>query len=436
MNRHSRILAVLTACCLAAGALAGCSGAQNLVFDAGEQSAQPETRLTFFGFKYEAINVMAIEDALHGYMDAHPDVTISYDGIKSPEYFDVLAKRMQTGNGDDILMVDHERVLELGAQGRLADLSDLSTLENFSDLAKSQIGAGGSILYLPTSISAFGLYCNTTLLKAYGQPIPENLAQFEAVCDFFVAQGITPIVANNDISLKTVALGKALLPLYQLPDPQERLDRFNSGQEDLAEALRPGFELVERMIDRRWVDAPRTLDTAKTRDDLTLFAQGAQPFMLTGAWATPRLRELEPDFDFEVRPYPILEDGSVLVINIDTRMSVNADSPNVEQAKHFVEYLTDSDVLWRFVDSQGSFSPLKDNRLAEDKAIQALSPYLHNGRSVIGADDNLQLPIWDFSRQCAVGMLEGDDAQAAVARMRLLIDAWRNEGAGGSNHAG
>ena len=91
-------------------------------------------------------------------MDEHPDITISYDGIKSPEYFDILERRLNTGNGDDIIMVDHERVLELGSQGLLADLSELSTLDDFNSLAKSQIFANETVDYLPTSISAFGLY--------------------------------------------------------------------------------------------------------------------------------------------------------------------------------------------------------------------------------------------------------------------------------------
>ena len=91
------------------------------------------------------------------------------------------------------------------------------------------------------------------------------------------------------------------------------------------------------MLRRGWIDADEALNTAKTKDDLALFAAGERPFMLTGVWAVPRLRELEPDFSFEVRPYPILDDGSVLVINIDTRVSVNADSPHVEKAKEFVE---------------------------------------------------------------------------------------------------
>lgn len=397
---------------------------ENIVFKDESQAQKPQVSLTFFGYKYEALNVMAIEDALHGFMDRYPEITISYDGIKSPEYFDVLEKRLSSGNGDDIFMVDHERVLELQEKGVLADLSDLSTIDSFSDLAKSQMRADGVIDYLPTSISAFGLYCNLDLLKAHGQKAPENLDEFRAVCDYFAAQGITPIIANNDISLKTVALARALLPYYQDGNSAQALERFNSGQEDLAEALRPGFALVEEMLERGWINRAEALKTAKTKDDLVLFAKGEQPFMLTGAWAVPRVRDLDPKFEFEVLPYPIMEDGGVLVLNVDTRVCVRADSPNLEEAKQFVEYLTQSSVMWEFVNSQSSFSPLDENRLAEDKAIQSIGPYLTNGRSILGSDDNLRFPIWDMSRQCVVGMLEGDSADAAVTRMGELIKQW------------
>ncbi|WP_262397671.1 ABC transporter substrate-binding protein [Zongyangia hominis] len=375
--------------------LAGCAGepGRNIVIEKDPLAAS-QAKLTFFGYKYEALNVTAIEDSLHRFMDSHPEITISYDGIKSPEYFDVLEKRMATGNGNDIFMVDHARMLELGRRGKLADLSDLSTLENFSDLARSQMGADGTIDYVPTSISAFGLYCNLDLLKKHGQKVPENLSELEAVCDYFVGKGITPIVANNDISLKTVAIAKSLLPIYQHEDPSALLAQFNNGTADLAETLRPGFALVEQMLARGWIDSEEALATAKTKDDLTLFAGGERPFMLTGAWAVPRVRDLAPKLDFTVQPYPILEDGSVLVINVDTRVSINADSAHVKEAKQFLEYITQPDAMWKFVNSQSSFSPLKENRLAEDKAVQPIGPYLSNGRSVLGSDDNLQIPIY------------------------------------------
>lgn len=428
MTKLKFILANILILTLTAGTLAACAcnRGENIIYDNGQTNPSAPVNLTFFGFKYEALNVMAIEDSLHSFMNEYPDISISYDGIKSPGYFDVLNKRLATGNGDDIFMVDHERVLELGRQGKLADLSSLSTLDNFSDLAMGQMTASGTIHYLPTTISAFGLYCNQDLLKQHGQKIPENLAELEEVCDYFVSRGITPIVANNDISLKTIAIAKAMLPFYQQKDAVGSISSLNYDQDSLIKALYSGFQLVDHMLDSGWVDREEALNTAKTKDDLNLFAKGDRPFMLTGAWAVQRLRDLNPDLNFEVRPYPIMEDGCVLVINMDTRISIRADSSHMEEAIKFVEYLTQNEPMLEFVNNQSSFSPLKENQLAEEKAVRSIGPYLTNGRSVIGSDDNLDFPIWDMSRQCIVGMLKGGNAGDAIADMEKLLNEWSN----------
>ena len=170
------------------GILSGCAkqqGENRILYQAQEPTA-PETELTFFGFKYEALNVKAIENALHGFMDEYPDINISYDGIKSPTYFDVLEKRLDTGNGDDIIMVDHARALELEKQNRLADLSDLSTLDQFSDLAKSQMAAAGEICYCLLYTSGrnpqyvpFGI----GIYRIYGRNDRDNIKLHPVRCD-------------------------------------------------------------------------------------------------------------------------------------------------------------------------------------------------------------------------------------------------------------
>lgn len=401
---------------------------QELNYKESQISSSPETTLTFFGYKYEALSVQAIETSLHDYMNLLPEITITYESIKGTAYYDALLKRVANGYTDDIFMVDQASTKELAQQGVLADLSDLSTIDNFNELAKSQMIMNGEIRYVPTSISAFGLYCNEELLEKHHQKIPQNLEEFKAVCSYFVEKGITPIVANNDISLKTIVLAKRLFDVYQDENPQEMIKQFNTGERDLTKQLEPGFALVEMMIDKQYIDTNEALNTKKTQDDLEIFAKGERPFMLTGAWAATRLKDLNPNLSFSVYPYPILEDGSVMVVNIDTRVAVNAKGEHVEEAKAFVEYITQKDVMRDFAKSIDSFIPCNDKQDLHNPAIEPMEAYMQNKRSVIGSDDNLIYPIWNLTRESVVDMLKGKSREETLKQLDEKLQKVREEG--------
>lgn len=408
--------AVGAASLLGALALPGCSPSRNIVVDAPPAESDIDTKLTFFGFKYEPLNVTAIETTLRRYMDEHPNVSISYEGIKSRPYYAALDKRLSTGNGDDIFMVDHDTSLVYAEKGYLADLSDLPTISTFGELALSQMRASGTVRYVPTSISAFGLFCNLALLKERGLAVPRTLSEFERACDVFVEEGMVPVVANNDISLKTLVIARGMASVYQAESIGEAVRPFVDDPAALAAQLRPGLDVVERLIARGYVDAAEALQTEKTADDLDLFAAGDRPFMLTGAWAAVRVRDMAPDLDFEVYPYPILDEGSTLVVNVDTRVSVNANSPDVEAAKEFVAAFTRPEAIELFANSQCSFSPLAASFQPEEQSVAPLADAFKE-RAVIGSDDNINLPVWGATRKTVVALLEGATAEEAEAQL-------------------
>lgn len=283
MRKRKRLLILLVAGWIA---LAGCSGKNEVVdFELPEEA---EHTLSFFGNKHEAANVKVIEDILNGYMEEKSEVMITYESLKGKEYYQALRDRAETGRLDDIFMVDHDTVLELSGNGYLADLSSVVEKSSFSQNMLSQMQSeDGNIYWVPTTVSAFGLYCNLDLLKKHGQSVPTNLGEWEAVCDYFISQNITPVIANNDISLKTLAIAKGFYPLYARRGQQEAFDRLNSGQDALSAYLEEGFSLAKTFCDRGYIDAARALTTEKTSDDLEQFAAGEAPFMLTGVWARP-----------------------------------------------------------------------------------------------------------------------------------------------------
>ena len=397
---------------LSAALLSGC-GAGNQVVDYGKTQEEPVT-ITFFGNKYETENVIVIEEIITGFMKENPDVRVSYESLKGTEYYDALSKRMEAGKGDDIFMVNHDAVLELRDKGQLADLSAVSTLSNYTESMLSQMEDDGEIYSLPTTVSVFGLYCNIDLLKEHKQKIPENLGEWEDTCGYFLSRGITPVIANNDISLKTLAIGRGFYDVYQEKRQAEVFERLNSGQEPVSRYLEPGFSLAEELITKGYVDAGKTLTTMKTSDDLEEFIKGVSPFLLTGAWAVGRVKGMEPDFTFQVVPYPVLDEGNLVVINADTRLSINADSDYPEEAVRFVEYFTRPENIQKFADQQSSLSPLKNGASSSVDEIAPLISCYQEGRTVIGADGFLELPIWSLTAEVSQKLLSGEPLKAVM----------------------
>ena len=222
------------------------------------------TTITFFGNKYEPENVTVIEEILSDFMKENPGIRVSYESLKGNEYYEALGKRFDAGKGDDVFMVNHDVLLEMQSRGQLVDLSGLKTIQDYSDRMLRQMVEHGKIYWVPTTVSGFGLYCNKKLLKEHKQKLPENLQEWRQVCSYFKEQGITPVIANNDISLKTLAIGRSFYSAYQENREDEMFRHLNEGKEQLSFCMTPGFSLVKEFIDNGYVDAGKALETRKT----------------------------------------------------------------------------------------------------------------------------------------------------------------------------
>lgn len=415
----------LSACMLILTFAAGCGqkSQDSQIFLYDSEKKQENTALTVFGFKADTLNLLSIENTLHSFMEENPGITITYEGIKGTSYWDALDRRASYGVLDDIFMVDHDTVLEYGNQGLLADLSGIPGLGNYEELASSQfLNEDGSIWFVPTCISAYGLYINYSLLEKDGQKIPTNWGEFASVCDFYVSKGCVPVIANNYSSLRSLIIAKGMYDVYQSEDSGELISAFNSGRMDLVSRLSPGIETVYEMIEGGWIDCDEVLETTQTAKDLELFAKGDRPFMITGGWASVRVMELEPGFKYGVHPFPILDDGSVLVIDAATCMAVNAKSSHLDEALGFVAYLIEPDVMWDYCDSQSSYTPLKDDRIPSDETIVPSAEHLANGSCVIGSDYRLTLPVDAAVGNCATALLEGANVQEAETVLRTSLE--------------
>lgn len=409
------LLAVLAVGLLTAFITACGKPADNQVQSLGKKTTA-KVKLTFFGNKADESNVHVIEKIMASYMKEHPDVVISYESIKGRAYYATLDKRMDNSYGDDIFMVDHDTTQKLKKTGKLANLADLPTISDYREGTRGQFTeVDGSVYWLPTTISAFALYCNMDLLKEHGQKVPTNLKEFRAVCDYFLSKGITPIVANNDISLKTIMTGISFYDTVQNGDAGKLVSSLNNGTLSFGTSVRDGVRVVNTIISKHYVDREATLKTQKTSDDLAIFAKGEHPFMLTGTWASRRLKtDFNAKFTYELHPLPLLADGGFIVTNPDVRLAVNARSKHLKEAKDFLAYFTRADNIHEFADDQSSISPLNDKFISSVKEMQPVIDCYDEGKFVRATSSRLKLPTWGMTREAVVDLLHGKSESAVV----------------------
>ena len=251
--------------------------------------------------------------------------------------------------------------------------------------------------------------------------MPVNWSEFSEQCDYFKNKGITPIIGNNYSTLCSLMSAKSLYPVYQADNSAELIEAFNTGETDIMEYLKEGVELVGTMLEKEWFDKEELMNTAQTSDDLALFAEGERPFMITGGWASQRLMSMEPKCSYAIYPFPVLEDGSVLIMNVDTCISVNAESDNLEEALQFVEYLTQPEVIYEYCDTQSCYTPLEDDHIPSDETIAPAAEYLFNGENIIGSDYRLKLPLDSAERTVGEAMLDGMSTEDAIELLGELI---------------
>ncbi len=409
-------------------ALSGCGERGPRVVVNDVVAEDDSLRLTFFGNKYENLSSRVLNDIIRRFERLHPGVTVSYQGIKGRAYYEVLMQRVESGREDDLFFVDHDTAEALEARGATLDLSNAPEVAAYSPLMKEQMrGRTGVIRMLPMSIAAHGLYCNRDLLDAKGLKPPKSWPEWKPQCEFFLSDGVTPVIANNDSSLKSVVMGVALERYWRTGEIGRVLADVNAGRLTLFDVLLPGIRRARELVTRRWVNPATALSTTAAGEDLKLFGQGESPFLLAGAPAARYLKHLAPGLRFIVVPHPTLSAGRVLVLKPDTRLAVSAGRPRRQEAVELARFFAQPDNVERFVQDICSISPLAGGN--QQKRLDEVAPvqqhYKEEKPMVIMSDTRLAAPICRIGTKLSELLLEGAGDEACREMVERETIVWR-----------
>lgn len=378
----------------------------------------PETPITVFAENNEVSE--AIEERCKAVLnqDGSTNITVysdsaAYYAEEGLSYRELLLKRLASGKADDLYLIHAEDVLEFDEKGYIYDMSALGFTGNLSQDALIQSTYNGKVFSMPLSYTGFGFIWNADMLKQYGLELPENLGEFLNVCDTLKANGILPYGANKDFALTVPVMCAGLYDIYQSGDVNRKLEALSDGTVAVSEYMEKGFDFLQMMIDKGYMEPERALDTLpKSEKEKEFFTSGNCAFIC--AIYSGKALEGYP-FEIAMTPLPVLENGSICVVGADQRMAVNPRSKHLDSAIAIVEALGQTETLDSFAKSQGRISSSKNATAPDIPLTESFTACIAEGGQIPNQDFHLTFNVWENVRDLSQQLCEGRSAAEVAA---------------------
>lgn len=413
-RRWIRRLATATLAAAAVTALGGCAS------DAGDGV----TTLNFFQFKGEALE--DFEQIIADFEAENPDIRVVQNQVADADT--IIRTLLVKDKAPDVITLNANGGFgKLAQSGVFYDFSDEPVLDSINPAVQdilADLGTKeGEVNGLGYVNNANGVIYNREIFAQQGLRVPETWDEFIAVCDALQDAGITPFygtLADSWTALPSFnALGAypaqdGFFDAMREEGENVGIDSEVSFEKDFAEAMQQQIDLFAYAQEGY---RGRTYD-----DGNAAFANGEVAMLLQGIWAINPIKQIAPDVDAAIFPYPATDDPDerLLVSGVDVVVTMGKDTPHREEALRFIDYLFEEDVIEQFAASQNMVPSVEGARLSDDPALQSVKPFFDDGR-ITGFIDHQIPPSIPLAAIVQQALFSGD----AEAALQTLDSEWR-----------
>lgn len=361
----------------------------------------------------------------------NPGIKVKFTPSAPAEYPAVLNAKLEAGSAGDLITCkpfDHS--LGLFDAGELADLSDLSAMNSFSDVAKAawQTDDGAQTFCVPMASVIHGFIYNKDAFAEVGVEVPKTEAEFFAVLDKIKEDGnYTPMAMGTNDQWEAATMGYNNIGPNYWKGEEGRLALISGEQKLTDEAwVAPYRQLA------KW--APYLGDGYEAQtypDSQNIFTLGRAAIYPAGSWEISGFNGL---VDFEMGAFypPVAAAGDECYISdhTDIALGLNAASAHPKEAKVFLNWMGSAEFATLYANSLPGFFSLTSEPVAmEDPLAQEFVSWRGECNSSIRSTyqilsrgtPNLENDTWNAS----VAVIKGEETpEAAGARLQEGLASW------------
>lgn len=339
-----------------------------------------------------------------------------YYGEEGGDYRQLLKKRIQSDEPDDLFVINAEDVKEYADNGWILDLSDMDFVDKMTDAAKSISTYNGKIYFTPIGFTGFGLYWNLDVLEKYNLSVPKNYDEMMDTFDKLKENGVTPYAGNKGFALTVPALCMSLTKVYQSEDREALIQDLATGKTKSSHYLREGFTFIRNMAQKGYLDPEFTLNTAPNSDELKAFSNGEAACICL---AQQPSGDTLKDCRYVMSGF-FSKDGVSSVVGTTSKFAINANSKNIDVCKQIVQLTSSQDCI-DYCNQFGTVSAFKLEDPSDDlydEEIRDFVDLMCSDGQIPNTDLELGLNYWDnvrdICREIIAGTMTVDQACKAL----------------------
>lgn len=322
-----------------------------------------------------------VDDELNKAFEEETGIKIDMQVIPDDQYVNVLKTKLSTGEVPDLFMVSGGvGSAKFMPEKYFADLSNEEWVSRYQEYAKQGTTIDGKIMgFMRWNVDGWGILYNKALYDELGLKAPTTSEEFANVCDTLLAEGIVPIYETGKDTWHWGIWLSSYGPYAASKNPG-LYDGLNNNTVKFADvkefeeflnefkAIYDKGYLGENSLANPWDAAYGELGEGRAAGYL-----GYQSYQ-------NEVAEKYPDSgaeNWEMYPFPIAGNNMYSHSAGGNMMVAYKDSPNLEYAKQFMEFLAREDNLNTFYAGRGdlqsnpSFTDVKGAPTAAGESMAA-----------------------------------------------------------------
>lgn len=351
--------------------------------------------------------------------------TYTAEDYQDKTYDDVTLDRARN-NMDDLYLLNPDTVQKLGEEGELLDLSDLACVKNLREVVKTANTVNGKLVAVPQEVVAYGLFINKDMFDKYKLELPETPEEFLECCRVFKENGIETPIGANRWWLETFVFAQAFADIYNGGDTEAEIAKLNSGESKYSDYMRPGFEFLQELIDKGYIDAKKAyVSEAIEGEGADFLAQKTPIVMAYWGAANTETAYGNPGFNLQVIGFPSSL-GQMPVVTL-TGFGIGAQAEHLQDAKDMLDMILSDEALQVYTETNKVISPSKNVEVDCIPALKPLNDKIEEDVYVLASNAGLKLEQWGNTCLVVRELLNGATVDECMAEFDRLQEEALNK---------